>query len=179
MIFTFTPFSRRSVSKTTYSNSYIHGSGCHARPTSTSGFSILPKDNATCIPGESNQQASNNKSPALLPKPQLCYISNTKICNGGRIILQFNNQRRCLKWHQFKYSNGELSFSQLTCGTLSGSLASRTTVLTQRDKHDLVKANMTLCSLAFITFKTSYKHITSTYRCDCSREAGGCVGTCV
>ena len=34
------------------------------------GFSILPKDTSTCIPGELNQQPSDNKTVALPPEPQ-------------------------------------------------------------------------------------------------------------
>ena len=71
-----------SLSKTTYSNSFIQWwwwLPCKV-PTSTSGavlgFSILPKDNSTYLSGELNQGPSNNKTLALpsshsIPQPQL------------------------------------------------------------------------------------------------------------
>ena len=42
---------------------------------SSLGFSILPKDNLTCRPGELNQQPSNKKTLAVTPEPQPPYFS--------------------------------------------------------------------------------------------------------
>ena len=39
--------------------------GANQHIGSSLGFSILSKDTSTCRPGESNQQPSNNKTPAL------------------------------------------------------------------------------------------------------------------
>ena len=63
------------LSKTTYSNSYIHtlmvvaamqGADQHIR--SSLGFSILPKDTWTCRPGELNQRCSDNETLVSAPE---------------------------------------------------------------------------------------------------------------
>ena len=68
----FRAFSRRFLSKVTYSNSYIHshtdGGGCLARcrPALQEQFEVqcLYHDTSTCRPGDSNQRPSENKTPA-------------------------------------------------------------------------------------------------------------------